>query len=96
MSPLKVAVSDPKNPKEGFTTQTISHGRSPRTKNTAIRIPHTKKNLLAFCPIVESTSALIMALSILEIISKRQSPKTVRRIERIMKNESTKNVSRLL
>jgi len=52
-------------------------------RNTAIKRPQTRNHLLAFCFIVERTSALMIALSMLEIISKRERPRIVRMIERI-------------
>jgi hypothetical protein len=49
--------------------------------NTANKIPQIRNHRLAFSPIVERTSALIIALSILLIISNRQRPATVRIIK---------------
>ena len=52
----------------------IKNGNKPLTKNTAIKIPHVRNQRLARAPIVESTSALIIALSMDEIASKRDRP----------------------
>ena len=80
---LNVAVNAPKIPREGFAAKIISNGKNPRTITTAKRIPHVRNHFLALFPIVERTSALITALSILETISKRESPATTKIIERI-------------
>src|SRR5688572_3003099 len=76
----KVAVKEPIKPNEGLVLQTMIQGSKPRTIKTAIRIPHIRNQRLPFLDMVFSTSALITALSILETISKRESP----RITRIM------------
>lgn len=74
---LKVAVRASIGPKDGFTAQTISHGSNPRIKKTAKSKPQNKNHFLAFACIVERTSAFITALSMLEIASKRQRPRTI-------------------
>src|SRR3989338_3729192 len=76
-SELNVAVRASIGPSVGFATQTMSHGSKPRTKKTAMSKPQTKNQRLAFCDIFERTSALITALSIEVIVSKRTKPKTV-------------------
>ena len=82
ISPENVAVKEPIIPREGLNAQTIAQGKTPLTKNTAIKSPQTKNHLRIRAPIVESTSALIIALSIDETTSKRQSPKMVIMIEK--------------
>lgn len=77
---LKVAINDPIGPRDGVAAQTITQGRRPRITNTAKKSPQTRNHRLAFFPIVESTSALMMALSTLLMTSKRQSPATVKNI----------------
>ena len=74
----KVAVKEPIKPNEGLVPQTMSQGRKPRTIKTAKIIPHNKNQRLPFGDIVFSTSALITALSILETISKSESPRMTR------------------
>jgi len=73
-----VASRAPAGPSDGVVAQTISHGRSPRTTKTAKIRPQKRNNFRAFCPIVARTSALMMALSMLETISKTERPATVR------------------
>src|SRR3989338_3002739 len=80
---LKVANNASIGPSVGLTAQTIAHGKRPRTTNTAKRIPQIKNHRRAFSPIVERTSALMIALSILLIASNKQSPATMRIIEKI-------------
>jgi hypothetical protein len=85
----RLAVSDPLNetpntssgPKLGIVAHIIKKGKTPLTTNTAKKKPQVKKKRLAFCPIPERTSALITALSIEVIISKRDRPKIVRNIK---------------
>ena len=64
--------------------QTIMKGRNPRTKKTAMNIPHVKNQRLALAPIVFNTSALMMALSTDETASKSESPMIVKRAENII------------
>lgn len=80
---LKVAVRAPIGPREGLTPQTISKGKKPRTKKTAMRIPQMRNHLRAFSPMVLSTSALMTALSMELMVSKRAKPKTVKKDARI-------------
>src|SRR3989344_9287921 len=61
--------------------QIIAKGRSPRTKNTAINIPQVRNHLRAREPMVESTSAFIIALSTDETASKSERPMIVIRAE---------------
>ena len=82
-SPENVAVSAPTGPRDGADIQTISHGSTPRIAKTANRRPQTRNQRRAFSDIVERTSALIMALSMLVMVSNRQSPAMIRRMERI-------------
>ena len=74
----KVAVRASTGPRPGVAAQTMNQGRSPRTRNTAMRMPQMRNQRRAFSCMVESTSALMMALSTLLTVSKRQSPITVR------------------
>jgi hypothetical protein len=64
-------------------TQTISQGRTPRTTKTAIKIPHVRNHLRARDCMPCKTSALMIALSMLVIDSKRTSPRTMRRADMI-------------
>ena len=70
----KVASSAPRGPSDGVVSQTISHGRSPRTAKTTMIRPRRRNHLRAFSPIVARTSALMMALSMPETISKTERP----------------------
>ena len=78
-SPLNVAVRLPMGPRAGFAAHTMSHGRTPLIRKTAINIPHRRNHLLAFFDIVDKTSALIMALSMLIMTSKSARPAMVNR-----------------
>ncbi len=80
---LNVAPRTSNGPRLGIAAQIIRSGRIPRTTITAKKKPQVKKKRLAFCPIPERTSALITALSIEVIISKRDKPKIVRIIKTI-------------
>src|SRR3989338_10409793 len=80
-SELNDAVKEPKKPNEGLEAHRITHGSNPLTRKTAIKIPQSRNHLLAFLDIVERTSALMMALSTLMIISNKTSPKIIRIIE---------------
>lgn len=81
-SPLKVAVNEPIGPREGETTQTISQGKTPLTTKTAKSNPQVKNHLLAFCPMVDKTWALIMALSTEETVSNSINPNTTKIIDK--------------
>ena len=78
---LKVEVKAPTSPNSGEVAQTISQGRSPLTANTAIINPHNKNHRLAFSFIVRRTSALMMALSMLVIVSNTKSPPIIIKID---------------
>ena len=78
-----VAVNAPMGPRDEVDIQTISQGNNPRIAKTAINNPQVKNQRFALSPIVESTSALIMALSMLVIISNKTRPVIIRRMERI-------------
>jgi len=67
--------------RDALKAQIIAKGRRPRTKNTAINMPQVKNHRLAFAPIVESTSALMMALSTDETASKSDKPMIVNKAE---------------
>ena len=54
----------------------LKKGKTPLTTKTAKNNPQVKKNFLNLSGKVFKTCAFIIALSTLEIISKRQSPKT--------------------
>jgi hypothetical protein len=77
-----VAVNAPIGPREDVDNQTISQGSNPRIANTAINNPQVKNQRFALSPIVESTSAFIMALSILVIVSNKTRPAMIRSMER--------------
>jgi hypothetical protein len=76
-------VRAPIGPRDGVDIQTISHGSAPLITKTANNNPQRRNQRRAFWDMVESTSALIMALSILVMVSNRQSPAMIRIIERI-------------
>gem|GEM_PF-1352063 len=76
-----MAVNDQINQSSGAVAQTISQGKNHLTTNTAISIPHIRNHLLYFLLIVDSISALIIALSILEIISNNHNQKITTKIE---------------
>ena len=78
---LKVEVKAPIRPNSGEVAQTISQGRSPLTANTAIINPQSKNHFLALGFIVWRTSALMMALSMLVIVSNTKSPPTIIKID---------------
>src|SRR5208337_4365387 len=78
-----VAVSAPTGPRDGADIQTITHGSTPPITKTANRILQTRNQRRPLSDIVERTSALIMALSMLVMVSNRQSPAMIRRMERI-------------
>src|SRR3989338_7983684 len=59
----------------GLAIQIIRNGKMPRTTKTATSIPQNKKNLRYRCGRVFNTCAFTIALSILLMISKRDSPK---------------------
>jgi len=82
-SELKAAVNAPIGPSEGFVAQTIAHGSKPRSKKTAIKRPQSKNHLRAFCAMVDKTSALIIALSMEDIVSNKISPETTSTIDKI-------------
>lgn len=76
-SELKAAVNAPTSPSSGFITQTIAQGKTPLSIKTANKSPQNKNHFLAFLPIVDRTSAFIIALSIEEIVSNKINPQTV-------------------
>ncbi len=76
----KAAVNTSIMPIPGFASQTMTRGKRPLTTNTAKKNPHRRNHRCAFLLIPPRTSALIMALSILVIISKRERPRIVRMI----------------
>ena len=78
----KAAVSVPEIPNFGFVANNIKKGRRPLTKKTEVRIPHVKNHFLALLLIPPSTSALMMALSILVMISKIARPKMIKILEK--------------
>src|SRR5512146_1554998 len=78
---LNVLISAPHGPKEGVVTHTISQGRTPLMMKTAKSKPQNRNHLRARAPMVERTSALMMALSMLLMVSKRQRPATMSRAE---------------
>jgi hypothetical protein len=82
-----VAVKAPIGPREEVDNQTISQGSNPLIAKTAINNPQVKNQRLALSPIVESTSALIMALSTLVIVSNKTRPAMIRMMERRSMNQ---------
>jgi hypothetical protein len=80
---LKVAVKAPTGPRDGIVAQTIRSGRTPLTRKTAISIPQSKNHWRIFLPMVERTSALMMALSMEETVSKRTKPATIKIMEKM-------------
>lgn len=58
----------------GKKSQTIRNGRSPLTTNTPNNRPQKRNHFRAAGFMVERTSALMMALSTLDMISKRERP----------------------
>jgi hypothetical protein len=82
-----VAVNAPIGPREEVDNQTISQGSNPRIAKTAMSNPQVKNQRFALSPIVESTSALIIALSMLVIVSNKTRPAMIRRMERISINQ---------
>lgn len=76
----KAAVNTSQAPIPGFASQTIMRGKRPLTTNTAKKNPQSKNQRCAFLLIPPRTSALMMALSMLVIISKRERPKIVRKM----------------
>jgi hypothetical protein len=82
---LKVAVREPRNPRDGVAAHTMSHGKRPRTIKTANNMPQNKNHFRALRLIPPNTSALIIALSTLEMTSKSARPMTMKIIENIAK-----------
>ena len=60
------------SPRAGAGIQMITQGRTPRMTKTAKKRSRTRKNCRTHASMVESTSVLVMALSILLKVSKRQ------------------------
>ena len=79
----RVALSTSRGVSPGRTAQIIIKGKTPLTTNTANRIPQKRKKRRALADIVDRTSALIIALSIEVMISKRDRPKMVKTMSRI-------------
>lgn len=67
----------------GLLIQKMMNGSNPLMTNTAISMPHIRNQRLAHWDIFDRTSALIIALSMLVIISKRLSPRTMSIIVRM-------------
>src|SRR3989338_598068 len=74
-SELNDAVNAWIGPRLGLLIHMISQGRSPLTRNIAIRTPQIRNHLLAFADIVPRTWALMIALSTLMMSSKTLKPK---------------------
>ena len=74
---LRVLMKAPTGPRCGFVAQTMAQGRTPLITNTAKISPHKRNHLWYFLFIVERTSAFIMALSMLLIVSNKHNPKIV-------------------
>ncbi len=81
-SELNVAVSAPRSPSAGFVSQRMRSGRSPRARKTAMSNPHRQNQRLAFAETVPRTSALMTALSMLLMVSKRLNPTIVSMLEK--------------
>jgi len=77
-----VAKNASTGPREGVASQTISQGSTPRMMKTAKRRPQSRNQRRYFSCMVERTSALMMALSMPETVSKRQRPATIRMPDR--------------
>lgn len=77
-----VAINAPYGLSEGVDIQTIIQGITPRIAKTANSNPHTKNQRFARSVIVESTSALMIALSMLEMVSNKTRPAIIRMIEK--------------
>src|SRR5450759_1138424 len=80
---LNVDVNAPTGPRVGFVAHTMSHGSIPLTTKTANSNPYERNHFLARSDIVERTSALITALSMLLIVSNSIRPTTISIIEKI-------------
>ena len=76
--PESAAVNAPIGPRLGTVAQTMAHGNRPRTTTTAMMNPQKRNHLRDFSSIVPRISALMTALSMLEMISNRQRPSTMR------------------
>jgi hypothetical protein len=76
-----VAVKAPIGLNEGVDNHTMSQGSSPRIAKTANKRPQIKNQRRARSPMVESTSALIMALSMLVMVSNKTRPAMIRIME---------------
>jgi len=77
-----VAGNAPVGLSEGVDNQTISQGSNPRIAKTANNNPQIKNLRFARSPMDESTSALMMALSMLVIVSNKTRPAIIRVTER--------------
>ena len=75
---LNDAVSALIGPSAGLAAQIIIQGNSPLITSTANNMPQSKNHWCTRRLIVESTSALIIALSILLIISNKHKPLAVK------------------
>ena len=78
---LKVETKAPISPNFGEVAQTISHGNKPLTAKTAMINPQSKNQRLALGFIVCKTSALLLGLSTLVIVSNMKSPPTINKID---------------
>src|SRR3989344_2761548 len=82
-SELSEAVNDPTKPRLGLLTHTMSHGNKPLTRNTAIRMPQRRNHRCPLGDMVLSTSALMIALSTLMMISNNASPRMINAMEKM-------------
>lgn len=80
----KAKVKTWKADKSGLASQIMTKGRPPRIKKTANKMPQNKKIFRYFSGTVFKTWALIIALSMLLMISNKTKPKTTRKKEKNM------------
>ena len=78
---LKVDANAPTTPRLGEVSQTISQGKKPSYGKYCYDKAPKQKPSSGFFFIVRRTSAFIMALSMLVIVSKTKSPPTIKRID---------------
>src|SRR3972149_9930327 len=74
---VQAAASTSMKPNVGLLLQRMAIGRSPLTMKTAMRIPQNRNHFLDLSDIVERTSELMIALSMLLMTSNRLKPETM-------------------
>src|SRR3989338_6459601 len=80
----------------GLANQIMTKGRPPRIKKTANKMPQNKKIFRYFSGTVFKTWALIIALSMLLMISNKTKPKTTRKKEKNMDGDLSVNKDNLI